>query len=162
MLLSVKYDLISKKRGCKQNLVWPGGSNGSKVIFVILAEVVAFYVRPIAIDVQGLGLEFVSGWFIFWGVEECLDDSVQVLLAILINTRVMGSRSWSLRGSNRSLRGSRFIWLQGVFVVFILRPDKWWTSGSLRGLLAFACKATFFLNWSHLAKKLADPLNIEI
>ncbi len=60
MLLSTEVDLISEKGGHKRNSVGPGGSTGSKMVLTLLAEVVAFHVGPTAVDVQGLGLEFVS------------------------------------------------------------------------------------------------------
>ncbi len=60
MLLPIEVDLVPKKESCKQNLVWPSGSSSGKVVLTVLAEVVALYVRPTAIDVRGLGLEFDS------------------------------------------------------------------------------------------------------
>ncbi len=59
MLLLAEVDLVPEERGCKRNLVWPNGSAGSKMVLTLLAEVVAFHVGPIAVDVQGLGLKFV-------------------------------------------------------------------------------------------------------
>ena len=63
MLLPVKVDLVSKKKSCKQNLVWLAGSCDSKVIFTLLAKVVTFHVRLTVVDVQDLGFEFVSQRF---------------------------------------------------------------------------------------------------
>ena len=60
MLLPIKVDLILKKEGYKQNLVWPGDFCNGKVIFILLTKVIALYVGSIAVDVWGLGLEFVS------------------------------------------------------------------------------------------------------
>ncbi len=60
MLLPAEVDSVPEEGGRKQNLVWPGGPVSGKMVFTLLAKVVAFYVGPIAIDVMGLGLEFVS------------------------------------------------------------------------------------------------------
>ena len=60
MLLPVKVDLILKKKGCKQNSVWSGGSCGGKIVFTLLTKVIALHIGPIIVDVQGFGLEFVS------------------------------------------------------------------------------------------------------
>ncbi len=57
MLLSTEVNLISKKKSHKQNLIRLGDSNGNKVIFVLLAKVVALHVEPSTIDVKGFGLE---------------------------------------------------------------------------------------------------------
>ena len=59
MLLLTEVDLISKKRGCKQNLVWPDSFYSNKVIFILLAKVITLYVKPTAVDVQSLGFEFI-------------------------------------------------------------------------------------------------------
>ncbi len=77
------------------------------MIFILLAEIVVLHVRPIAIDVQGLSLEFVSR-STFGGVVECLDDSIQVLLAVSISARILENRKrGSLRGSGRSFKHNR-------------------------------------------------------
>ncbi len=68
MLLPVEIDSIPKKRGRKQNLVWPNGSTGDKIVFTLLAKVVVFYVWPTAINVQGFSFEFVSKSS-FWDME---------------------------------------------------------------------------------------------
>ncbi len=60
MLLPAEVDLISKKKGRKQNSVWPDGFAGGKIVFILLGKVVAFHVGPIAVDVRGLGLKLVS------------------------------------------------------------------------------------------------------
>ncbi len=51
MLLSAEVDLISKKRAYKRNSVWPGGSNGGKVVLTLLVKVIAFHIETIAVDV---------------------------------------------------------------------------------------------------------------
>ena len=68
-------DLISQKRDCKRNLVCFGSCAGGKIVLILLAKVVAFYVGYIVVDVRGHGLEFVFR-FTFGGIEECLDDFV--------------------------------------------------------------------------------------
>lgn len=60
MLLLVEVDLISRKKSCKQNLVWPNGSGDSKIVLTWLAKIVIFHVRLIAIDVQSFDLKFIS------------------------------------------------------------------------------------------------------
>ena len=59
MLLSMEVDLIPKKRSCKWNLVWPNSSNYSKIVLILLIEVITFYMKPTIIDMRGIGLEFV-------------------------------------------------------------------------------------------------------
>lgn len=61
MLLLTEVDLILKKEDCKLNLVWPGDSNGGKVIFILLIEVIRLNMGLTAIDIRGLGLEFILG-----------------------------------------------------------------------------------------------------
>ncbi len=60
MLLLAEGDLIPEKGGRKRNSIGPGSSIGGKMALTLLAEVVAFYVGPTAVDVWGLGLELVS------------------------------------------------------------------------------------------------------
>ncbi len=70
MLLLVEVDLISKKENCKQNLVWSGGSNGSKVVLTLLVKIVTFYIGPIAVNVWDLALNLFpdndSSFFYIW------------------------------------------------------------------------------------------------
>ncbi len=76
------------------------------MVLTFLAEVVAFHVTPTVVDVQGLGLEFVSRSTLRV-LEECLDDSIQVLLVVAISARILGNgKRGSLRGSRRSFRRS--------------------------------------------------------
>ncbi len=75
MLLLVEVDLIPQKEDCKQNSVWLDSSTGSKVVLILLTEVVALHMRPTVVDIQGLDLEFVFRATI-WDVKECLDDSI--------------------------------------------------------------------------------------
>ncbi len=60
MLLPAKVDLVPEEGGRKRNSIWPSGSAGGKMVLTLLAEVVAFHVGPTAVDVRGLGLEYVS------------------------------------------------------------------------------------------------------
>ena len=107
MLLPTEVDPISKERSCKQDLVWPGGSAGSKIIFKLMAEVIALYMGSTTVNVRGFGLELVprSRSTLSRDLEECLDDSIQVPLVIMISVKIMGK--WSLRGSRKSLKRSR-------------------------------------------------------
>ena len=111
MLLPVEVDLTPKKKSCKRNLVRPGGSNGSKVDFTLLAKVIALYVRLIAVDIQGFDLEFVFKKSTISSIKKRLNNLVQVLLAILVSTKVLENKTWGLRKSNKSFRRSKFIWL---------------------------------------------------
>ncbi len=74
------------------------------MVFTLFVEVISLHVRPTAVDIQGFNLEFVSQ-STFGGVKKCLDDSIHVLLAISISTRIMrnGKRK-SLRKSEKSFR----------------------------------------------------------
>ena len=89
MLLPTEFDLVPQKRSCQQNLIWPDGSASSKIIFTLLAKIVALHVRPTTVDIRGLGLEFVYK-STFCSLEERLDDSIQILLAVSISTRILG------------------------------------------------------------------------
>ncbi len=60
MLLPAEVDLVPEEGGRKRNSVWPGGPAGGKIVLTLLTEVIAFYVGPTAVNVQGLGLELVS------------------------------------------------------------------------------------------------------
>lgn len=61
----MKVHLILKKKSYKQNLTRFHNFNGSKVVFVLLAKVIALYMRLIRIDVRQSGLEsLVSGFFL--------------------------------------------------------------------------------------------------
>ncbi len=83
------------------------------MVLTLLTEIVALHVGLTAVDVWGFGLKFVSR-STFGGVEECLHDSIQHLLAVTISAKILGNRKReSLRGSsrsfNRSLEGFRFV-----------------------------------------------------
>ncbi len=107
MLLPAEVDSVLEEGGRKRNSVWPGGPADDKMVLTLLVEVVAFHVGPTAVDIRGLGLKFVSR-STFQVLEECLDDSIQVLLALAISARILGNeKRGSLRGSGRSFRRSR-------------------------------------------------------
>ncbi len=108
MLLPVEVDSVPGEGDRKRNLVWPSDSAGGKMVLTLLAEVVTFHVGPTAVDVWCLGLEFISR-STFSILEECLDDSIQVLLAVAINARILGKvgKRGSLKRSKRSFRRSR-------------------------------------------------------
>ncbi len=71
-------------------MVWQNRSAGNKMIFILLTEILALYVGPIAVDVWGLGFEFVSRST--FSLEERLDDSIQVLLVIMISVMILGKK----------------------------------------------------------------------
>ena len=58
MLLPMEVYAVLQKRGWEQNSVRSSGSAVGKIVFALLIEVITFHVRPTAVDVQGLGLEF--------------------------------------------------------------------------------------------------------
>ena len=72
----VKVDLVLKKKGRKQNLIWSGGFSNGKVVFVLLIKVIILYIKPIAINVKGFGLELVPRYSTFLSLEECLNNLV--------------------------------------------------------------------------------------
>ena len=86
------------------------------MVFILLAKVVAPYVGSTTIYVWGFGLKLILRFrsTLSRSLEEYLNDSIQVPLAITISVRIMGK--WSLRESKRSLErskrslgGSRFV-----------------------------------------------------
>ena len=88
MLLLTEVDSIPQKRGYKRNLVWLDSSAGGKMVLTLLAEVVALYVQPTAINILSFDLEFVSRSTL-GDLEERLDDFIPILLTILISTRIL-------------------------------------------------------------------------
>lgn len=92
ILLSVEVDLIPKKRGDKQNLVWPNGSYDGKVVFKLLAKVLPFQVRLTVVDIWGHGFEFVSRQSTLRSIKEYLNNFVLVFLVISISTKILRSR----------------------------------------------------------------------
>ncbi len=58
------------------------------MVLTLLIKIVALHVGPIMVDIQGFGLEFVSR-STFGGVEKCLDNFIQVLLAISVSARIL-------------------------------------------------------------------------
>ena len=107
MLLPTEVDLVSQEKSYKRDSIWFGGFIGGKMVFTLLAEVITLHMGSIIVDVWGLGLELISRSrsTLQEGLEEHLNDSVQVPLAITINVNIIGR--WSLKGSKRSLRRSR-------------------------------------------------------
>lgn len=55
----MELDLILKKKSCKRNLVWPGGSSSGKIVLTLLAEIITLYVRLSKINVRRLVFEFI-------------------------------------------------------------------------------------------------------
>ena len=55
----MEVDIVSQKKRCKRDLVWSSSSASGKIIFVLLTEVIKFYIRHIAINARDLSLEFV-------------------------------------------------------------------------------------------------------
>lgn len=53
--------MILKKEDCKLNSVWLGDSNGGKVVLILLIEVIRLNMGLTAIDIKGLGFEFILG-----------------------------------------------------------------------------------------------------
>ncbi len=59
MLLATEVNLISKKKGCKQNLIRFSDSNNGKVVFKLLTKVIILYVELIIIDMRGPDFELI-------------------------------------------------------------------------------------------------------
>ena len=56
----MEVNLVSQKKKYKQNLVWFVGFTDGKIVFTLLAKVVAFHVKLTTVDVWSFGLEFIS------------------------------------------------------------------------------------------------------
>ncbi len=107
MLLPTEVDSVPEEGGRKRNSVWPGGPVGDKMVFTLLAEVIALHVGPTTVNVRGLGLELISR-STFRVLEECLNDSIQILLAVAISARILeNGKRGILKGFGRSFRRSR-------------------------------------------------------
>ena len=91
MLLPIEIDAISQKRGCKRDLIRFSGSAGGKIVFALLTEVITFYVKPTAVDVRGLDLEFVPK-STFWCLEERLVEVIYIFLNLPGNVKSQESR----------------------------------------------------------------------
>ncbi len=105
MVMPIEVDLISQKRGCKRNLVWAGDFIDGKVVLILLIVIVALRMKPTVVDILGLGIVFIFRSAL-WGKEECLDNSVQVLLVVFVSAKILGhEKRRNLKGFNRSLRG---------------------------------------------------------
>lgn len=61
----VEIDTISKKRGYKQNSIKLNSSNGSKIVFALLTEIIILYMELTMIDVRKSSLEklFFASFF---------------------------------------------------------------------------------------------------
>lgn len=57
VLLLVEVDLVSKKRGCKSDMLMACGSGHIEIILVLTIEIVVPYVQTLLIQVRVLGLE---------------------------------------------------------------------------------------------------------
>ncbi len=56
MLLQAKVDFVPEEGGRKRNSVWPDSLACGNIVLTLLAKVVAFHVRPTAVDVRVLAL----------------------------------------------------------------------------------------------------------
>ena len=45
ILLPMEVNAVMQEKNCKKNAIRALGSDGSKMIFILLAEVIAFYVK---------------------------------------------------------------------------------------------------------------------
>lgn len=71
----MKVNLISKKRGHKQNSVKLNGYNSGKIVFILLTEVIALYIGPTEIDIWRPGLQLIPrSYFWYLGLENQLND----------------------------------------------------------------------------------------
>ncbi len=97
MLLLVKVDEILKEKGYKQNAVRFNSYNDSKVIFVLLTEVIALYINFIIIDVWRPSLKkLVSSCFIWYlSLKNYFNNLLQFF------SKIVGNISKSLKESNK-------------------------------------------------------------
>ena len=56
MLLPAEQSLVFKKQAGKRYVVQSRGTSGSKMVFILLTEVVTLHVTLTAVKIQGLGL----------------------------------------------------------------------------------------------------------
>ena len=79
--------MILKKKGYKQNLIRPGGSNNSKIVFILLTKVITLYVKPITIDVRKFCLKMLFFYSIFQSLslKDYLNNLLQVFFDIMGN-----------------------------------------------------------------------------
>ena len=66
------------------------------MIFALLTEVITFYVRPIAVDVQGFGFEFVSRST--FCLKRHLEEVIHIVLNIPDNVRGQKTGSGASEG----------------------------------------------------------------
>ena len=97
--------VLEEGRG-KENLISPRSSSGSKIVFILLTEVVAVYMGLSAIYVQGTGLQWLFlgllGAGRSWGRSESkssslqngLKNPLQVILRIFGDISSSGRRLW--------------------------------------------------------------------
>lgn len=60
MLLPIEVNSISKQKGYKQNFILLSGFCDGKIIFILLAKVIALDMGPTIGDIRNLSLEFIS------------------------------------------------------------------------------------------------------
>lgn len=56
-LLLAHANVFIRKKHCKRVLIGSGGSSSLKIVFILLAEVVAFYIKFIIIYIWNLDLK---------------------------------------------------------------------------------------------------------
>ena len=160
MLLPIKVDAVSLKRGYKRNLSQSSSSADGKIVFILLTEIITFHTRSSVKIVQVLGLKFVSK-STFWCLEKRLEEVIHILLSIPGNVRSQKNEKLSLGGSNKSfkifgwfngrlksLERSRFVEPWGVLMVLIVGPINEGLEDSVS-----LCKLSWSLDWSHLSKQ---------
>ena len=100
VLLPIEVNAVTQERCCKENTVGALGSGSSKLILILLTEVIAFHVKLITIDIRWSSLQWLLTRAIkrrSLGFEDRPEDFLQIFVCILSNRR-LNSRgvNWGL------------------------------------------------------------------
>ena len=162
VLVPTKADSITKEQSCKRGTVKASGTGGSKMVFTLLTEVVAFYVRLSIIEIGEPSLQLalsVSGGFgtTSLGLKERVHAKLRyplkVFLGILGGSR---DRDWNIQRSCITWRGdslrrvSELVWVT-------VSGGAWRVSAMAR---CHRCGVWNRSNWAS-PNGLADPLGLE-
>ena len=118
----MEADLVSEERRGKGNQSKPRGFSGSKIVFILLTEVIAVHMGLFTIYVRGTGLQLLSGhlkddesWGKSGSESSSLQNGLKNLLQIIF--AIHGDISSGNRGvSNKGFYLSRSTGLVGQFV----------------------------------------------
>ena len=90
ILLSTEVDMVMQEEYWKKNTVGALGSSGGKVILILLAKVIIFYVRLTTIDVRWSGLQWLLTSAVkkkSLGFKDRPKDFMQIFFCIFSNRR---------------------------------------------------------------------------